>query len=52
MTMVEAFIRLQKLDEVQVALRDIGVSSLTVTEVRGAGQHNYGGDSWICSTSS
>jgi nitrogen regulatory protein P-II 1 len=37
MTMVEAFIRPQKLDEVQAALHDIGVSGLTVTEVSGAG---------------
>ena len=38
MTKVEAFIRPQKLDEVQQALSDIGVHGLTVTEVRGAGK--------------
>jgi nitrogen regulatory protein P-II 1 len=38
MTKVEAFIRPQKLDEVQVALADIGIHGLTVTEVRGAGK--------------
>ena len=38
MTKVEAFIRPQKLDEVQAALSDIGVHGLSVTEVRGAGK--------------
>ena len=38
MTKVEAFIRPQKLDEVQAALSEIGVQGLTVTEVRGAGK--------------
>ena len=38
MTKVEAFIRPQKLDEVQAALSDIGVQGLSVTEVRGAGK--------------
>ncbi len=38
MTKVEAFIRPQKLDDVQTALSDIGVQGLTVTEVRGAGK--------------
>ena len=38
MTKVEAFIRPQKLDEVQTALSDIGIHGLTVTEVRGAGK--------------
>src|SRR5260370_40192925 len=38
MTKIEAFIRPQKLDEVQAALSDIGIHGLTVTEVRGAGK--------------
>jgi nitrogen regulatory protein P-II 1 len=38
MTKIEAFIRPQKLDEVQAALSDIGVQGLSVTEVRGAGK--------------
>jgi nitrogen regulatory protein P-II 1 len=38
MTKVEAYIRPQKLDEVQAALSEIGVQGLTVTEVRGAGK--------------
>jgi nitrogen regulatory protein P-II 1 len=38
MTKVEAFIRPQKLDEVQTALTEIGVPAMTVTEVRGAGK--------------
>src|SRR5437660_3023737 len=38
MTKVEAFIRPQKLDEVQAALSEIGVQGLTVTEVRGSGK--------------
>src|ERR1700694_3942018 len=38
MTKVEAFIRPQKLEEVQTALSDIGIHGLTVTEVRGAGK--------------
>ena len=38
MTKVEAFIRPQKLDEVQAALSDMGVQGLSVTEVRGAGK--------------
>jgi nitrogen regulatory protein P-II 1 len=38
MTKVEAFIRPQKLDDVQAALTDIGVHGLSVIEVRGAGK--------------
>ena len=38
MTKVEAFIRPQKLDEVQAALSEIGVRGLSVIEVRGAGK--------------
>jgi len=38
MTKVEAFIRPQKLDEVQQALSGVGINGLTVTEVRGAGK--------------
>jgi nitrogen regulatory protein P-II 1 len=38
MTKVEAFIRPQRLDEVQAALSEIGVQGLSVTEVRGAGK--------------
>ncbi len=38
MIKVEALIRPQKLDEVKAALTDIGVSGMTVTEVRGAGK--------------
>src|SRR5437879_10677693 len=38
MTKVEAFIRPQKLDEVQAALSDVGIHGLTVTEVRGTGK--------------
>jgi nitrogen regulatory protein P-II 1 len=35
---IEAIIRPQRLDEVKAALDDIGVTGMTVTEVRGAGQ--------------
>lgn len=38
MIKVEALIRPQKLDEVKAALQEIGVSGMTVTEVRGAGK--------------
>jgi nitrogen regulatory protein PII len=37
MTRIEAIIRPQRLDEVKAALDDIGVTGMTVTEVRGAG---------------
>ncbi|GAB4458974.1 MAG: nitrogen regulator P-II GlnB [Armatimonadaceae bacterium] len=35
---IEAIIRPQRLDEVKAALDDIGITGMTVTEVRGAGQ--------------
>lgn len=35
---IEAIIRPQRLDEVKAALDDIGVTGMTVTEVRGAGK--------------
>ncbi len=38
MILVEALIRPQKLDDVKTALNDIGVSGMTVTEVRGSGK--------------
>lgn len=38
MVKVEALIRPQKLDEVKVALADIGIKGLTVSEVRGSGK--------------
>jgi nitrogen regulatory protein P-II 1 len=38
MIKVEALIRPQKLDEVKVALNEIGIAGMTVTEVRGAGK--------------
>ena len=38
MTLVEALIRPQKLDDVKLALDDLGVKGMTVTEVRGAGK--------------
>lgn len=38
MVKIEAIIRPQRLDEVKAALDDIGVTGMTVTEVRGAGQ--------------
>ena len=37
MTKVEAIIRPQRLDEVKSSLDEIGVTGMTVTEVRGAG---------------
>ena len=37
MVKIEAIIRPQRLDEVKSALDDIGVTGLTVSEVRGAG---------------
>ena len=48
MTKVEAYIRPQKLEDVQAALSDVGVHTMTVTEVRGAGKqrgftHQYRG---------
>jgi nitrogen regulatory protein P-II 1 len=38
MVKIEAIIRPQRLDEVKSALDDIGVTGMTVTEVRGAGK--------------
>lgn len=38
MIKVEALIRPQKLDDVKTALSDIGISGITVTEVRGSGK--------------
>jgi nitrogen regulatory protein P-II 1 len=35
---IEAIIRPQRIDEVKAALDDIGVTGMTVTEVRGAGK--------------
>jgi nitrogen regulatory protein P-II 1 len=35
---IEAIIRPQRLDEVKAALDDIGITGMTVTEVRGAGK--------------
>jgi nitrogen regulatory protein P-II 1 len=38
MIKIEAIIRPQRIDEVKAALDDIGVTGMTVTEVRGAGK--------------
>ena len=38
LTKIEAIIRPQRLDEVKAALDDLGVSGMTVTEVRGSGK--------------
>ena len=38
MIKIEAVIRPQRLEEVKAALDEIGISGMTVTEVRGAGQ--------------
>ncbi|MBC8140252.1 MAG: P-II family nitrogen regulator [Armatimonadetes bacterium] len=38
MVKIEAIIRPQRLDEVKAALDDLGVSGMTVTEVRGSGK--------------
>lgn len=38
MVKIEAIIRPQRLDEVKTALDDLGVTGMTVTEVRGAGK--------------
>jgi nitrogen regulatory protein P-II 1 len=38
MIKIEALIRPQKLDDVKVALTEMGVRGMTVTEVRGAGK--------------
>src|SRR2546423_9441587 len=48
MVKIEAVIRPEKLDDVKTALDEIGVTGLTVMEVRGAGQqrgyvHRYRG---------
>lgn len=48
MTKIEAIIRPEKLDDVKSALDEIGVTGITVVEVRGAGQqrgyvHRYRG---------
>ena len=37
MTKIEAIIRPQRMDEVKAALDDVGVTGMTVIEVRGAG---------------
>lgn len=52
MVKIEAIIRPNKLDDVKTALDDIGVSGITVTEVRGAGQqrgyvHRYRGAEYV-----
>lgn len=38
MVKIEAVIRPQRMDEVKLALDDLGVSGMTVTEVRGSGK--------------
>ena len=38
MVKVEAIIRPQRLDEVKTALDDLGITGMTVTEVRGSGK--------------
>ncbi|MEI6431316.1 MAG: P-II family nitrogen regulator [bacterium] len=38
MTKIEAVIRPQRIDEVKAALEDVGVTGMTVIEVRGAGK--------------
>ena len=38
MIKIEAVIRPQRLDEVKTALDDLGVTGMTVTEVRGSGK--------------
>ncbi len=38
MIKIEALIRPQKLEDVKVALSDIGIKGMTVTEVRGSGK--------------
>lgn len=38
MVKIEAIIRPQRLDEVKTALDDLGITGMTVTEVRGAGK--------------
>ena len=38
MVKIEALIRPQRVDEVKTALDDIGISGITVTEVRGTGK--------------
>ena len=39
MKKIEAIIRPIKLDQVKIALGEIGVTGMTVTDVRGAGRH-------------
>ena len=40
MKKIEAIIQLSKLEEVQVALGEIGIEGMTVCEVKGFGPHN------------
>jgi len=40
MVKIEAIIRPQRLDEVKTALDDLGITGMTVTEVRGAGKQS------------
>jgi len=51
MVKIEAIIRYQKLEDVQSALMDVGVTGLTVTEVKGMGKqkgitHTYRGSQY------
>lgn len=51
MVKIEAIIRYQKLEDVQSALMDVGVTGITVTEVKGIGKqkgitHTYRGSQY------
>ena len=52
MKKIEAIVRPSKLDEVKIALGEIGVTGMTVTDVRGSGRQgggreNYRGVSYV-----
>lgn len=44
---IECIIRPSKLDEVKIALGEIGVSGMTVTDVRGSGRHRGHRESFL-----
>jgi len=47
MKRIECIIRPSKLDEVKIALGEIGVTGMTVTDVRGSGRHRGHRESFL-----
>ncbi len=47
MKRIECIIRPHKLDEVKIALGEIGVTGMTVTDVRGSGRHRGHRESFL-----